>query len=248
MSRRSLSLAAGFGLALLTAGVLTACASAGGPGSGTSTTSPSASATADGGAGVETELEVAWLDNGRMIGLVTQGSSTCVPTAGDVAFADGVLEVELVDPPEDTACTRDLVPRVTVVAVPEGVDPTQDLEVRLTGAYTGDADLGGVDGLDPSGETDYLPSAGWTDEDGQFIVLSWGSSTCVPAVESVTAAGTEVTVTFATPPADQVCTMDMAPRGTLVQVDGSLDDDSEVFAILTGGEFDNVRIPILDND
>ena len=247
MSRRSLSLAAGLGLALLAAGVLSACASPGGPGSGTAST-PSSSASASADAGVETELEAAWLDNGRMIGLVTVGSSTCVPTAGEVAYADGVLEVELVDPPEDTACTRDLAPRVTVAGVPEGVDPTQDLEVRVTGAYSGDTDLDGVDGLDPSGETDYLPSAGWVDDDGQFVVLSWGSSSCVPAVESVTAAGTDVTVTFATPPADQVCTMDMAPRGTLVQLDGGLDDDAEAFAILTGAEFDNVRIPIIGND
>ena len=247
MSRRSLSLAAGFGLALLAAGVLSACASPGGPGSGTAST-PSSSASASADAGVETELEAAWLDNGRMIGLVTMGSSTCVPTAGEAVYADGVLEVELVDPPEDTACTRDLAPRVTVAGVPEGVDPTQDLEVRVTGAYSGDTDLDGVDGLDPSGETDFLPSAGWADDDGQFVVLSWGSSSCVPAVESVTAAGSDVTVTFVTPPADQVCTADMAPRGTLVQLDGGLDDDVEAFAILTGAEFDNVRVPIIGND
>ena len=41
--------------------------------------------------------------------------------------------------------------------------------------------------------------------------------------------------------------MDMAPRGIVVQVDG-LDDDAEAFAILTGAEFDNVRIPIIGTD
>jgi len=246
MSRRSLTLAAGFGLALLTAGALTACATPGviGPGSGTAAT-PSGSANGS----AEWEIDAAWLDNGRMIGVVTEGSSTCIPTAGEATYAGGVLEVEFTEPPADTACTRDLVPRVTLVGVPEGVDPTQELEVRVTGdGYHGDTDLDGVEGLDPSGETDYLPTAGWTDDDGRFVILTWGSSTCVPVVESATAAGIEVTVTFATPPADQVCTMDMAPRGTLVQVDG-LDDDSGVFAILTGGaEFDNIRIPIVGND
>jgi hypothetical protein len=246
MSRRSLSALAGSALALFVAAALTACATPTEPGSAPA---PSASGGASDDSGTDMELDAAWLDNGRMIGLVTEGSSTCVPTAGEATYADGVLDVELVEPPADTACTRDLVPRVTLVGVPEGVDPTQELEIRVTGEnYTADTDLDGVTGLDPSGETDYLPSAGWTGDDGQFVIATWGSSTCVPEVEGVTATGSDVTVTFVTPAADQVCTMDMVPRGTLVQVEG-LDDDSEAFAILTGGaEFDNIRIPIIGND
>lgn len=246
MTARSRSLAAALGLALLAAGALTACASPAGSGP-----SPSPSATT-GGSGQDSEVSAAWLDNGRMVGLVTIGSSTCVPIAGDVAYADGVLEVELVEPEDATACTRDLVPGATIVALPEGIDPTQELEIRVTGdGYAGDTDLDGVTGLDPSGEPDYLPSAGWADEDGQFVILSWGSSSCAPTLESTEVSSpTEVTVTFATPPADQVCTMDMAPRGAVAQVpdDSALDDDVEVFAVLTGGEFDNVRIPIIGND
>ena len=246
MPRRSTSALAGSFLVLLVAGALTACASTAGPGS---PATPSSTARgSSGGAGTEIEVDAAWLDNGRMIGIVTEGSSTCVPTAGEVALNGNVLEVELVDPPADTACTRDLVPRATVVGLPEGVDPTQELEIRVTyGDNHGDTDLDGVAGLTPGAETDYLPSAGFTGDDGEFVVLTWGSSTCVPTVESATAAGNEATVTFATPPANQACTMDMAPRGTLVQVDG-LDDDSEAFAILTGAEFDNIRIPIIGND
>ncbi|MCC2033141.1 hypothetical protein [Microbacterium allomyrinae] len=244
MPVRSHSLAAGLGLALLLAGALTACATPAGSGGST----PSATTDGSGGASTEVEVDAAWLDNGRVVGLVTQGSSTCVPTAGDVAYANGVLDVEFVEPAADTACTRDMAPRVTLVGLPEGVDPTQELEIRVTGdGYHGDTDLDGVAGLDPSGEVDYLPSAGWTDEDGQFVILTWGSSSCVPVVENVAGAGTEVTVTFVTPPADQVCTMDMASRGTVAWVDG-LDDDSDVFAVLTGAEFDNVRIPIIGTD
>ncbi|WP_228484591.1 hypothetical protein [Microbacterium cremeum] len=196
-------------------------------------------------------MSAAWLDNGRAVGIVTLGSSTCVPTAGDVAYAKGVLEVELVEPEDATACTRDLVPRATIVALPEGIDPTQELEIRVSGeGYQGETDLDGVAGLDPSGETDYLPSAGWAGDDGQFVIMSWGSSSCAPTLESAEVTSpTEVTVTFATPPADQVCTMDMAPRGAVAQVPDDSDlDDAEVFAILTGGEFDNVRVPIIGND
>ncbi|WP_137845773.1 hypothetical protein [Microbacterium sp. 2FI] len=245
MTRRPLTLLAALGLTALVAGVLAGCAT-GAPDSGS--TSPGG----NGGTGdtaTEIEVDAAWLNSGSMIGLVTQGSSTCVPTAGDVALEGAVLKVALVEPPADTACTRDLVPRATLVALPEGVDPTQDLEIEVTGAgYYGDTDLDGVPGLAPATGDEFLPSAGWTDEDGQFVILTWGSSSCVPVVESATASGpAEVTVTFATPPADQVCTMDMAPRGSVAWVDG-LDDDTDVFAVLTGAEFDNVRIPIIGSD
>ncbi len=70
----------------------------------------------------------------------------------------------------------------------------------------------------------------------------------MPVVEDVVAgAPAEVTVTFATPPADQVCTMDMRPRGTIAFVP-DLEADADVFAVLAGAEFDNVRIPILGTD
>lgn len=103
-------------------------------------------------------------------------------------------------------------------------------------------------GLVAGGSTDYLPSAGWTGADGQFVILSWGSSSCAPLIETVAATTpTEVLVTFAEPAEDQVCTMDMAPRAALAYV-ADTDDDAEVFAVLEGGEFDNVRIPIIGDN
>jgi hypothetical protein len=242
MTPRTRTALAGLGLAVLLTGVLTACATGSG---GT----PSASTPSDDGGSTDQEVGAAWLDGGRAIGIVTQGSSTCIPTAEETTYADGVLNVTLVEVEGDTACTADLVPRVSLVEVPGDVDPTQDLEITVTGdGWTGDTDLGGVEGLATGGETDYLPSAGWTDVDGQFVILTWGSSTCVPMVENTEAtSATEITVTFATPPADQVCTMDMAPRGTVTSVLEVEDEDADVFAILTGAEFDNVRIPIYPN-
>lgn len=223
---------------LLAGGVLAGCAS-----------SPSAtpSSTPSTGDSTEVEIDAAWLDDGRIIGLVTTGSSTCVPAADEATLqADGSLAVTLVEPDADTACTRDLVPRVTLVEVPEGVDPSEDLAITVTGGgYSGSADLEGVEGLTGGGMTDYLPSAGWTGTDGQFVLLTWGSSTCVPVVSDVAASGpAEVTVTFQTPPADQVCTMDMAPRATVAFVEG-LEEDVDVSLVLAGSpEFDNVRVPI----
>lgn len=233
----------GLGLAALLTGVLTACATGSG---GTPSTEPTAN---DDGGSAEQEVGAAWLDGGRMIGIVTQGSSTCVPTAEETTYADGVLNVTLVDVEGDTACTADLVPRVSLVGVPGDVDPTQDLEIDVTGdGWTGQTDLAGVAGLATGGETDYLPSAGWTDVDGQFVILTWGSSSCVPVVENTElTSDTEITVTFVDPPADQVCTMDMAPRGTVTAVADAVDSDTDMFAILTGAEFTGDRIPIIPN-
>jgi hypothetical protein len=235
---------AGLGLTLLLAGALTACATGSG---GTPTPATTATGTDDDGAGNEQEVGAAWLDGGRMIGIVTQGSSTCIPVAEEATYEDGVLKVMLVDAEGDTACTADLVPRVSLVGVPEGVDPAEGVEIEVTGdGWHGETELEGVPDLAAGGETDYLPSAGWTDVDGQFVILSWGSSGCPPVIENTeVTSDTDVTVTFATPPADQVCTMDMAPRGLVTAVNGLEDEDAEIFAILTGGEFDDVRVPIL---
>jgi len=244
MPIRSRSLLAGLGMALLAAGLLTACATPAGSGG-----TPAPSATSNDDDSNEQEVGAAWLDGGRMIGIVTTGSSTCIPTAEEATYEGDVVKVTLVEPAGDTACTRDLVPRVSLVATPEGVDPAKGVEIEVTGeGWHGDTDLEGVADLKAGGETDYLPSAGWTDVDGQFVILTWGSSSCAPAIENTEAtSATEVTVTFVTPPADQVCTMDMAPRGVVAAVEGVEDEDAETFAILTGAEFDNVRIPIYAN-
>ena len=224
---------------VLAAGALAGCAS---QAASTPSTSPTS-----GGDSADAEISAAWLDDGRIIGLVTMGSSSCVPAADDATLeADGSLSVTLVEPDADTACTADMAPRVTLVEVPEGVDPSEDLAITVTGdGYSGSTDLEGVEGLAGGGMTDYLPSAGWTGADGQFVLLTWGSSSCAPVISDVAATGpAEVTVTFETPPADQVCTMDMAPRATIVVVDG-LEEDSDVSAILAGSpEFDNVSVPI----
>lgn len=196
----------------------------------------------DAPAGQETDVEAAWLDDGRIIAVVTSGSSTCVPTAESAEInSDGALAVELVEPDADTACTRDLVPRATLVTVPNGVDPSQDLEIWVTSeaGYYGDVTLAGASGLaGPGGETDYEPTAGWTQQQGQFVILTWGSSSCVPVVETSEVTGeAEVTVTFQDPPADQVCTADMAPRTNFAFADG-LSGVEDVQLVLTGDSFD----------
>ncbi|MGC5172860.1 hypothetical protein ACPW96_17270 [Micromonospora sp. DT81.3] len=238
-AKRSI-LALSAGIALVT--LLSACASGPSTAGSTPSSAPSSSASAS---GEEVEVEAAWLNGGTMIGLVSYGSSTCVPTVDTVEVADGgTLSVTLADPEPDTPCTMDYVPRVTLVDVPADVDPSQDLKVEVTGdGFTATAELDGIEVGEAPDE--YGPTAGWTGEDDSFVILTWGSSTCAPVIESVEPTGpAEVTVTFMTPPADQVCTMDMAPRGTLATVSG-LEADSGVELVLTGGEFTGARVVIL---
>ncbi|NLA66346.1 MAG: hypothetical protein GX862_10630, partial [Leucobacter sp.] len=94
-----------------------------------------------------------------------------------------------------------------------------------TSELDGNAQLTGIAGE----STDYAPSAGWFD-DHSLVLLTWGSSSCQPVVESVQAEGQTGTVTFVTE--DRACTMDMAPRTTIIAFDG-IDDDAEGDFVLT---------------
>src|SRR5690606_37900992 len=129
------------------------------------------------------------------------------------------VRVALADAPTDDeviACTDDHAPRASIGALPEGVDPTQDVEVIVTvGDITDDVDLDGNPELTgvPGQPTEYAPSAGWFDDEG-IVLLTWGSSGCPPIVENVEEQAGGATVTFTTE--DRVCTMDMAPRAPAI--------------------------------
>jgi hypothetical protein len=208
--------------------------------------SPSQSPTSQQTVEPDPDLGAAWLDDGRLVGLVTLGSSTCVPMLADEAnYSDGVMHVEFATPEADQACTSDLAPRVTLVGVPADVDPAESLQIEVTGDdYFGTVELEGVAGLDPSGETDYEPSAGWATAPGQFVILTWGSSTCVPVIADIAASGpAQVTVTYEEPPANQVCTMDMVGRAQVAAIN-DLEEDSDVELILTKGGFLGLKLPI----
>jgi len=201
---------AGWMLLLAAAGFLTGCGGTAAP----AATTP-----------VDMDVEAAWLDGGRLLGIVTWGSSSCPPMDGEATLADdGTLDVVLVDPAEtdpDRACTADFAPRITTVGAPDGVDPAQPLTLAVSlGAATGQTTLAGVPGLGtPVPDTDYQPSAGWTGQPGLLAYVTWGSSTCVPAVQDLAVTGdAQVTVTFQEPAADRMCTMDMAPRPGLLEV------------------------------
>lgn len=188
----------------------------------------------------EARLGAAWLDGGRLIGLVTYGSSTCVPVA-DTATLDGdTITVEFVEDAAEQACTADLAPRATVFEVPEGLDVTTDVKIVAVG-IGGEASLAGLREK-PVDAPEGAPSAGWYDDEGGFVILTWGSSTCRPVVESVEATGdADVAVIFATPAEGQACTRDMVPRATMAFVDG-LTSQVDVTLLLSGGDISGTTV------
>jgi len=204
-------------LALAAAALLTAGCGAG-PASPAPTSTGGADAVVPGSERTVTDIEAGWLDGGRMIAVVTWGSSTptCRPAQSD-ALADGqTVMITLTDPEEASeGCDSDLVPRATIVMVPEGVDVTQDVELEVSyGDIRGDADLEGLDAA-PQGTGEQQSSAGWFDDDG-IVLLTWGSSSCPPAPEQVVQAKDQISVSFASD--DRVCTMDFAPRATVIML------------------------------
>lgn len=192
------------------------------------------------------QAEAVWLDGGRLIGVVTWGSSSCVPQTGEVAASGQKITVSLSDPAADSdgeqrPCTADLAPRATAFGVPEGVDPRQDVEIELS--YAGETTSLELDGEDeltgaPGSSTDYAPSAAWFGDDTGIVLLTWGSSTCTPQVDAVEESDTAITVSFT--PNEGVCTMDMVPRLTMLSVTGH--DDDRVLTLVGDNLDGTVRI------
>lgn len=187
------------------------------------------------------DFEGALLDDGRMFAVVTWGSSTCIPQVDEVTAEGQTVSVTLVEPSstnEDaTACTSDMAPRASVGALPEGVDPTAEVTLQVTyGDIVGDVDVDGDPAFTgtPGSSTEYTPSAAWYD-DGALVLLTWGSSTCAPVIESLEGSGAAGTATFVTDDS-KVCTMDMAPRATIVDFgEDEVDDDGFTLTLVGGG-------------
>lgn len=228
---RSMHIAIGavFGMALM---ALAGCASGMPSPAGTSSESSSASSTPVAGA--------AWLDGGHGVAVVSMGSSTCVPKAGTVSADGQNVTVEFAKLPADAVCTADLAPRASFVGIPDGVDPSQDVTVTVTGALAGTATLKGLAaGVAASAQT---PTAGWVEgvasdaglDSGAFAYVTWGSSTCIPGITAVTpVSATALTIEFADNDSGKACTMDMAPRAGMAVAPASI-TGSDVTVTFTG--------------
>lgn len=230
---RILRAAAAVAAVLVTGSMLAACATP----SGGSTEPPAPTPAAETDSPAAGDLHAAWLDAGRAVGIVTYGSSTCLPVVDDIEGEGSSITVTIAEP-EDKPCTMDYVPRATYVALPAGVDITDDLTIVLTGAIEGSVVLDDDDDLTgtPGDSTDFAPSAGWFDKTG-FAALTWGSSSCAPVVSGVESTGdAALTLTFADLPEDQACTRDMAPRAVVAAVPDGFDDDDDVTLTFAGAD------------
>lgn len=239
MTRHRLTVLGLIGAGLLAAGALTGCATgASAPSSGGASSTPDAT-----GSTLSAEIGAAWVDGGRSVAVVTTGSSTCPPVVSGEPSASGTtITVDLAASPREN-CTRDMAPRATLVSLPAGVEPSTDLAVAVTGEVEGRALLSGLDPV-PATPAEFTPSAGWVN-DSLVAIVTYGSSSCVPSVEAVTAAGSEVAVQFATPPADQVCTMDMGPRVTLADIGREAGSGAASLVLSGGGVTADAPIPVL---
>lgn len=160
------------------------------------------------------------MDGGRGFAVVTWGSSSCVPVIDAVGAEGQKVTVTLANGVEK-ACTDDLVPRGLFVAMPEGVDVTKDVDVAVEyGGRTDDSDLDALAEA-PEGMGEQTPSAGWFEDDG-IALLTWGSSSCPPAVIDVEQSDAGATVTFDT--IERVCTMDYVARVTTIMVPNEHED------------------------
>ncbi len=230
--------------ALAAALVLAGCTVGPGGAAPHSTSDPSSGPGSAGSADDQDDMDGALLDDGRMFAVVSWGSSTCLPQVDEVSAEGQRVSVTLVEPEGDgateQACTADLAPRASLGALPDGVDPTKDVTLVVTyGDLIDEIDVDGDPAATatPGSSTEYQPSAAWFD-DGGLVLLTWGSSSCAPVVESVEAEGTTGTATFVTDE-DQVCTMDMAPRATVIQfAEDEVDDDAPFELTLVGGGLD----------
>lgn len=234
MVRRSLP--AVLGLGLLSLGALVGCATGADSGSSPQETPDATSPT------VSSEVSAGWLDAGRGIAVVTVGSSSCPPVAADPVVEGTTVTVDLVDV-ADGPCTRDMAPRATYVALPSGVDPAKDLDIVVTGSLAGATSLAGLE-ASPAPVAEFSPSAGWVGRD-LAAILTWGSSGCRPQLEALTSAAGGAAVTFAEPPADQVCTMDLAPRVILADLTGIVGDGSVELTLSGGNVASDGPVPVI---
>jgi hypothetical protein len=235
MSRSARVTAGALAIFAVALGALVGCSSNSSP--GTSSAPPSQSASAPGTAAVG----AAWLDAGKGSAVVSMGSSTCPPKAGDATASGQTVTVQFSLPSGKTACTADYAPRASYVALPAGVDPTKEVEIVAKGALSGTVKLAALPST-PAAGGENAPSAGWIEgaggselPNGSFAFATWGSSTCPPSVGSVTATGAAAVVVQLTAPSDAACTMDMVPRAGLTAVPPTVTGDAVTVAFLGAG-------------
>ncbi|WP_194421494.1 hypothetical protein [Microbacterium abyssi] len=89
--------------------------------------------------------------------------------------------------------------------------------------------------------------AAWLDDGRMFAIVTWGSSTCIPVVDEITAEGQNVAVSLIDAPsadgAEQACTADLAPRASVGAFPEGVDPTKDVeFTVTMGDVTDDVDL------
>jgi len=85
-------------------------------------------------------------------------------------------------------------------------------------------------GIDTS-VTDGKPGAAWQGDGAQLAIVTWGSSSCLPYVNTIAVGGGN-SLTVDIQDAGGVCTADFGPRTTIINVPSAIDRSRETHLTL----------------
>lgn len=128
------------------------------------------------------------------------------------------------------------------------------LAASATIALAGCAQLEPVSAPAPTAESTSAPepsmdpAAAWLDGGRGIGLVTFGSSSlaCTPVVQDVKAEGQTISVMLAEPDQNAICTADLAPRATFIDVPESVDPGKDVTVSFDGGGFQG-RLPLAGN-
>lgn len=172
--------------------------------------------------------KAAWLDATSFV-LKTWGDS-CAPQIGDIVAGEQSLDIVLVERQEEVCATVQTAHGM-YMGLPAAFDSSRPVELTVTDAGGQKTELT-LPGL-AAGEIipadrmpEQTPAAAWID-DHELAILTWGSSTCMPASGTLEAVSATEGIVRLEPSANEVCTMDLVPQITFVPAEG-VDDDAKL--------------------
>lgn len=203
-------------------GVLVGCATSAG-------TSPAPESTSDPDVSDASYApRAAWLDATSFV-LKTWGDA-CARQIGDLVAGEQSLEIVLVDS-ADQVCAAVQTAHGLYLGLPAGFDSSRPVDLTVTepGGEKTELTLPAL----AAGEiipadrmSQQTSAAAWIDAH-ELAILTWGSSTCVPASGTLeTVSANEGTIRLE-PSANEVCTMDLVPQITFVPAEG-IEDDADL--------------------
>lgn len=177
------------------------------------------------------EMQAVWVGSESII--ITAPGDGCRPTLTDVVVGDQSLDVRIEKLGGEEACMQPLIVYGHLLVIPAGIDTSKPLTLNVTNwdDQTADIELAGNSdgGLVPADKMiQPAPAAVWVN-DSDIAVLTYGSSSCAPIGGEFTGEGETLTLKL-TDPDTQMCTMDYAPRVTIIHAPDVAKDASFILS------------------